>query len=67
MPLDPETKSALRARVSLANKSNVTAVIDEVELARQGLDPGDRDHDRLGGWLEDLRAIAGGAVIGKSG
>lgn len=66
MPLDRETKSALRNRVSLANKSNVMAVIDEVELARSGLQPDDKDHERLGGWLEDLRAIAGGAVIGKS-
>jgi len=66
MPLDRDTKSALRDRVSLANKSNVSAVIDEVEKARATLEPGDKDFERLGNWLTDLRAIAGGAVVGKS-
>lgn len=65
MPLDPETKSALRAKVSLANKFNVSAVTEEVEAARAGLAPEDKDYERLGSWLVDLKAIAGGAVMGK--
>jgi hypothetical protein len=65
MPLDREIKSALRDKVSTANKSNVTDVIQEVETARSGLEPDDKDHARLGGWLEDLQAIAGGDVPGK--
>jgi hypothetical protein len=67
MPLDRETKSNLRDRVSLANKSNVEEVIAEVEAARAGLAPDDKDYDRLGGWLEDLSHIAGGKVIGRTG
>ena len=62
MPLDREVKSKLRDRVSLANKSNVDEVIAEVEAARAGLAPDDKDYERLGGWLEDLSHIAGGKV-----
>lgn len=65
MPLDPTTKSALRDKVSTANKSNVATVIDEVEAARAGLSDDDKDHARLGGWLEDLAVIKGGGVPGK--
>lgn len=65
MPLDREIKSALRDKVSTANKSNVTDIIKEVEEARSGLDADDKDHARLGGWLEDLQAVAGGEVPGK--
>lgn len=67
MPLDREVKSKLRDRVSLANKSNVAEVMAEVEAARATLEPGDKDYDRLGGWLEDLSHVAGGAVIGRTG
>jgi len=67
MPLDRETKSKLRDRVSLANKSNVEEVVAEVEAARAGLAPDDKDYDRLSGWLEDLSHIAGGKVIGRTG
>ena len=67
MPLEREVKSKLRDRVSLANKSNVDEVIAEVEAARATLEPGDKDYDRLGGWLEDLQHVAGGKVIGRSG
>jgi len=67
MPLDRETKSKLRDRVSLAHKSNVEEVVAEVEAARAGLAPDDKDYDRLGGWLEDLSHIAGGKVIGRTG
>jgi len=67
MPLDRETKSKLRDRVSLANKSNVEEVVAEVEAARAGLAPDDKDYARRGGWLEDLSHIAGGKVIGRTG
>jgi hypothetical protein len=66
MPLDREVKSALRDKVSLANKSNVADVMEEVQKARATLPEDDKDFARLGGWLEDLQAIAGGGVIGKS-
>jgi hypothetical protein len=66
MPLDRDIKTALRGKVSLANKANVSAVIDEVEKARATLDPSEKDFERLGGWLTDLQAIANGAVMGKS-
>lgn len=66
MPLDRETKSALRNRVSLANRSNVLGAMDEVALVRRTLTPDDPDHQRLGAWLVDLRAVAAGAVIGRS-
>jgi hypothetical protein len=65
MPLDPATKSALRDKVSTANRSNVDAVIAEVEAARAGLDDEDRDHARLGSWLEDLAVVKGGGVPGR--
>jgi hypothetical protein len=65
MPLDPAMKSALRDKVSTANRSNVDAVIAEVEAARAGLDEEDRDHARLGSWLEDLSVVKGGGVPGR--
>lgn len=65
MPLDRDVKSVLRDKVSTANKSNVDAVMDEVIEARAGLTEDDRDHARLGTWLEDLAAIKGGGVPGK--
>lgn len=65
MPLDSDVKSKLRDRVSTANKANVDEVISEVEVARATLDGDDRDHARLGGWLEDLGVIKGGGVPGK--
>jgi hypothetical protein len=67
MPLDREVKSKLREKVSLANKSNVDEIIAEVEAARAGLAPDDKDYERLGGWLEDLSHIAGGKVIRHAG
>jgi hypothetical protein len=65
MPLEQSVKSALRDKVSTANKSNVDAVADEVNAALAGLDPDDRDHARLQGWLEDLSLVKGGGVPGK--
>jgi hypothetical protein len=65
MPLDSDVKSALRDRVSTANKSNVDDVIAAVEEARAGLAEDDKDHARLGGWLEDLSIVKGGGVPGK--
>lgn len=65
MPLDREVKSALRDRVSTANKSNVAEVVAAVEEARGTLAEDDKDHARLGGWLEDLASVAGGQVPGK--
>ncbi|MCU0307688.1 MAG: hypothetical protein MUE51_07955 [Thermoleophilia bacterium] len=67
MPLDPAVKSKLRDRVSTANKSNVADVIAEVEAARAGLAEDDKDYTRTGGWLEELQAIQGGSVIGRTG
>lgn len=66
MPLDREVKSALRDKVSTANKSNVAEVAAAVQEARATLDSEDKDYVRLSGWLEDLEAIAGGGVIGRS-
>lgn len=66
MPIDQSVKSALRDRVSLANKSNVDEVIAAVEEARAGLAEDDKDYTRLGGWLEDLALVKGGGVPGKS-
>jgi hypothetical protein len=66
MPLDRETKAALRDKVSLANRSTVATVIEEVEKARATLSADDRDHERLGGWLADLQAISAGGVIGRA-
>lgn len=65
MPLDADIKSKLRDRVSTANKANVDEIIGEVEAARAGLDGDDKDHARLGGWLEDLAVVKGGGVPGK--
>jgi hypothetical protein len=65
MPLDPAVKSVLRDRVSTANKSNVDAVRADVETARAGLAEDDKDHARLGSWLEDLAVIGGGGIPGR--
>lgn len=65
MPLDPAVKSALRDKVSTANRTNVDAVRLEVEAARAGLDEDDKDHARLGVWLEDLDVVSGGGVPGR--
>lgn len=65
MPLEREHKSALRDKVSTANKSNVDAVADEVNAALATLDPDDKDYARLQGWLEDLSTVKGGGVPGK--
>ncbi|MGD9696063.1 MAG: hypothetical protein AB7V42_10430 [Thermoleophilia bacterium] len=65
MPLDRDLKSALRDKVSTANKGNVDAVADEVNAALAGLDAEDRDYARLQGWLEDLSVVKGGGVPGK--
>ncbi|MDX6646431.1 MAG: hypothetical protein QOK40_2158 [Miltoncostaeaceae bacterium] len=65
MPLDPAQKSALRDKVSLANKTNAAAVAAEVQEARATLAEDDKDHARLGGWLEDLESILGGKIPGK--
>lgn len=65
MPLDREVKSVLRDKVSTANKSNVADVAAEVEAARAGLAEDDKDYERLGNWLEDLKGVAGGAIPGR--
>ena len=65
MPLDADVKSKLRDRVSTANKSNVDEVIAEVEANRATLAEDDKDHARLGVWLEDLAVVKGGGVPGK--
>ena len=65
MPLEREKKSALRDRVSTANKSNVDQVADEVRAALADLDEDDKDHARLTGWLEDLSTVKGGGNPGK--
>ncbi len=65
MPLDPDVKSKLRDKVSTANKVNVDEVIAEVENARAGLSEDDKDHARLGVWLDDLSVVKGGGVPGK--
>jgi hypothetical protein len=65
MPLEQAAKSALRDKVSTANKSNADAVADEVNAALATLDPDDKDHARLQGWLEDLAVVKGGGVPGK--
>jgi len=65
MPLEQARKSALRDKVSTANKSNVDAVADEVTAALSTLDPEDKDHARLEGWLEDLAVVKNGGVPGK--
>jgi len=65
MPLEQAHKSALRDKVSTANKANVDAVIDEVNATLTTLDADDKDHARLQGWLEDLSVIKSGGVPGK--
>ena len=45
--------------------TNVDDVRLEVEAARAGLDEDDKDHARLGTWLEDLDVVSGGGVPGK--
>ena len=65
MPLEQAQKSALRDKVSTANKSNVDAVADEVNAALATLDADDKDYGRLQGWLEDLAVVKGGGVPGK--
>jgi hypothetical protein len=65
MPLDADVKSKLRDRVSTANKSNVDDVIADVEATRATLAEDDKDHARLGVWLEDLAVVKGGGVPGK--
>ncbi len=65
MPLDADVKSKLRDRVSTANKSNVDDVIADVEATRATLTEDDKDHARLGVWLEDLAVVKGGGVPGK--
>jgi hypothetical protein len=65
MPLDQDLKSALRDKVSIANKSNVDDVADEVNGALATLDADDKDYARLQGWLEDLSIVKGGGVPGK--
>lgn len=65
MPLDADVKSKLRDRVSTANKANVDDVIADVEATRATLADDDKDHARLGVWLEDLAVIKSGGVPGK--
>jgi hypothetical protein len=65
MPLDRDRKSALRDRVSLANKANVDEVAAEVNAALAELEEGDKDKARLQGWLDDLAVVKGGGVPGK--
>lgn len=65
MPLEQAQKSALRDKVSTANKANVDAITDEVNAALATLDPDDKDYARLQGWLEDLAVVKGGGVPGK--
>jgi hypothetical protein len=65
MPLEQALKSALRDKVSTANKATVDAVTDEVTAALATLDEEDKDHARLQGWLEDLSLVKNGGVPGK--
>ena len=65
MPLEQAFKSALREKVSTANKSNVDAITDEVTAALATLEPDDKDYARAQGWLEDLAMVKGGGVPGK--
>ena len=65
MPLEQAAKSALREKVSTANKHNVDAVTDEVTAVLGTLDADDKDYARLQGWLEDLSVVKGGGVPGK--
>jgi len=65
MPLEQAQKSALRDKVSTANKSNVDAVTEEVSSVLATLSPDDKDHARVQGWLEDLATVKAGGVPGK--
>ena len=65
MPLEQAQKSALRDKVSTANKSNVNAITEEVTAVLATLDADDKDHARVQGWLEDLAMVKGGGVPGK--
>ena len=67
MPLDASVKSQLRDKVSTANKSNVDQVIAAVEEVRGTLAEDDKDYTRLSGWIEELQAISGGSIIGRTG
>ncbi|HMM49069.1 MAG TPA: hypothetical protein PKE32_05595 [Miltoncostaeaceae bacterium] len=65
MPLDRERKSALRDRVSLANKTTAAEVIELVQAALDELEDGDKDKARLEGWIEDLTVVRDGGNPGK--
>ncbi len=65
MPLDRDRKSALRDKVSTANRANVDAIVDEVNAALAELEDGDKDKARLQGWLEDLAVVKGGGNPGQ--
>lgn len=65
MPLEQAFKSALREKVSTANKANVDAITEEVTAALATLEPDDKDYARAQGWLEDLALVKGGGVPGK--
>jgi hypothetical protein len=65
MPLDPAQKSALRDKVSYATKFTAADVAAEVQEVRATLAEDDKDHARLGVWLEDLEGILGGKIPGK--
>lgn len=65
MPLEQAQKSALRDKVSTANKSNVDAIIEELNSVLATLSSDDKDHARVQGWLEDLAVVKGGGVPGK--
>lgn len=65
MPLEQAQKSAMREKVSTANKSNVDAITEEVTAALGTLDADDKDYARVQGWLEDLATVKGGGVPGK--
>lgn len=65
MPLEQAQKSALREKVSTANKANVDAITEEVTAALGTLDADDKDYARVQGWLEDLATVKGGGVPGK--
>jgi len=67
MPLDQALKSALRDKVSTANKTNVDDIAAQVQEARATLAEDDKDYARLGGWLDDLEIVKGGKVIGRFG
>ncbi len=67
MPLDQALKSALRDKVSTANKTNVDDIAAQVQEARATLSEDDKDYARLGGWLDDLAVVKGGQVIGRFG